>query len=100
MDRGLAGTCRIRHVTKADINHAVGCPSIKVRDALLFGTLGMALMISERNLRTRKESLMLSILSCPSKFVLGERLINRFLPLSQGRFRIERRGEGELQWRL
>jgi hypothetical protein len=90
MDLGLAGTRRIRQVRKADINHAVGCPPIKVRDALLFGTLGMAPMISERNLRTRKESLMLSTLSCPSKFVRGVRLINSFLSASQGRFRIQR----------
>lgn len=100
MDRGLAGTCRIRHVTKADINHAAGCPSIKVRDALLFGTLGMAPMISERKLRSRRESLMLSILSCPSKFVRGARLINSFLSASQGRFWIERSCERERQWRL
>jgi len=67
MRRGLAGTCLCRQVTKVEISQEVGLLSMKERDALVFGTLGIELMISARNLRTRGESTMISTLPEPAQ---------------------------------
>jgi hypothetical protein len=46
---------RMRHVTNAEISHAVGCFSMNSREALLLGTLGISAIIHERKADMRGE---------------------------------------------